>query len=208
MEFLNNPLIPEAPRLSLVLGKRSLWIDSHLLQRWKWTCDHRHGKRCRAAPVNIHSYGPTRLIDTWRKRLVTDCPEDNCIALSYVWVGTSYLSTVNHIIRHLQLDNAFTNLDLLNRIPRTIRDAMCVVDLSHERYLWVDSICILQDDEVKKQERPKHLMRWSKSPRCRIPIQSRQYLSGMHYCHHNGLFLMDQSVMATSSSAKRDINPL
>jgi len=73
------------------------------------------------------------------------------------------LSTVNHIIRHVQLDNAFTNPDLLNRIPRTIRDAMCVVDLSHERYLWVDFIYILQDDEVKKQERPKHLMRWSKS---------------------------------------------
>lgn len=34
---------------------------------------------------------------------------------------------------------------------------MCVIDLLQERYLWVDSICILQDDEVKRPEQLENM---------------------------------------------------
>lgn len=106
-----------------------------------------------AAPVNIHhSCYPNWLIDTRRKRLVPARLEDSYITLSYVWGGTDCLKTVNNNIGHLQLENAFSNQELLNQIPRTIRDARCVVTLFQKRYLWVDSLCLLQDDEAKGRE--------------------------------------------------------
>jgi hypothetical protein len=35
-------------------------------------------------------------------------------------------------------------------VPKTLTDAILVVRLLEERYLWVDSLCIIQDDEAMK----------------------------------------------------------
>jgi hypothetical protein len=51
-------------------------------------------------------------------------------------------------IEKLQKDNALKN-DLFP-IPRVVRDAFGLVTLLKERYLWVDCLCIVQDDEETK----------------------------------------------------------
>jgi hypothetical protein len=46
----------------------------------------------------------------------------------------------------LQLDQAFFNSRNRLGMPRVIKDAIKLLCLLVERYLWVDAICIVQDD--------------------------------------------------------------
>ena len=66
------------------------------------------------------------------------------IALSYVWGSQAQrltLSRANH--KALSKKGAIS----LHEISRTISDAAVVVEMLGERYLWVDALCILQDDQ-------------------------------------------------------------
>lgn len=54
---------------------------------------------------------------------------------------------MKHLIHNsfgLRTDGAFRGLD--PQIPATIRDAIYLVRDIGERYLWVDALCIVQDD--------------------------------------------------------------
>ena len=66
------------------------------------------------------------------------------VALSYVWGSQAQrltLSRANHKV--LSKKGAIN----LGEISRTISDAAVVVDMLGERYLWVDALCIMQDDQ-------------------------------------------------------------
>jgi hypothetical protein len=70
------------------------------------------------------------------------------VALSYVWGQTEGLRTEKTLLPQLQEPGALLRLG--PSLPETIRDAMGLVELLGERYLWVDSLCIPQDDEENK----------------------------------------------------------
>jgi hypothetical protein len=74
------------------------------------------------------------------------------LALSYVWGNVTQLMASKTNILDLMQDNALVSQRHSNLIPRTIRDAIGLVPLLGERYLWVDSLCIIQDDEVFKHD--------------------------------------------------------
>lgn len=83
-----------------------------------------------------------------------DC-QDQCVvkmgddtayaALSYVWGNTRQIMlTKANCNRMLQRNS----LDIV--LPKTIRDAMSVCTALNIRYLWVDALCIIQNDEQDK----------------------------------------------------------
>lgn len=91
-----------------------------------------------------------RLIDV-RKRCIVMMPVEtkySFVALSYVWgaetKGKSTTALRNNIA-HLQTPGS---LDLL---PATIEDAIQACLQLNERYLWVDRLCIIQDDLEDKR---------------------------------------------------------
>ncbi|RDW75474.1 hypothetical protein BP6252_06616 [Coleophoma cylindrospora] len=67
------------------------------------------------------------------------------VALSYVW-GTreNYTTDISNIRAHQQQGSLET---FSNKIPNVIRDAMSLVRRIGLRYLWVDSLCIVQNSK-------------------------------------------------------------
>lgn len=68
------------------------------------------------------------------------------LALSYCWGGDQPHKTTRKEINSEQFDLAWDCL------PPTIQDAVKVTTGMGHRFLWVDSLCIVQDDEVEKAQ--------------------------------------------------------
>ena len=66
------------------------------------------------------------------------------VALSYVWGSQAQRLTLTRANHKVLSRKGAINLD---EISRTISDAAVVVEMLGERYLWVDALCILQDDQ-------------------------------------------------------------
>jgi hypothetical protein len=81
------------------------------------------------------------------KLWATDGKEGKYIALSYVWGEPQAHSTTQDRLEMYQ-----GGIEL-SALPQTIRDAIRVTHSLGYRFLWIDSLCILQDsDEDKRNE--------------------------------------------------------
>ena len=124
------------------------WIDIVTLKTWISTCDVEHGPDCSVHTILIESGGPRWLIDVVKGCLVPAEAHDRYVALSYVWGQTETIRTTKDILVYLLEEGSiFAHMHLL---PRTIRDTMRLVKLLDIRYLWVDCLCIVQDDAELK----------------------------------------------------------
>lgn len=65
------------------------------------------------------------------------------VALSYVWGSQAQRLTLNKANRNTLSNQGRVEL---GHLSRTISDAATVVEMLGERYLWVDALCIIQDD--------------------------------------------------------------
>ncbi|KAK4163327.1 heterokaryon incompatibility protein-domain-containing protein [Cladorrhinum sp. PSN259] len=128
-------------------------VNFQLLRKQLACCEQWHGKLCRATAAT----SPTErlvshlvLVDVVDMRLVVPSKPCKYVALSYVWGShgeNSFLTTVNKIEK-LKVAGALSqNWD---DIPATVQDAISVVQALGEQYLWVDSLCIVQDDISSK----------------------------------------------------------
>ena len=66
------------------------------------------------------------------------------VALSYVWGSQTQRLTLSRANHKVLSEKGAINVD---EISRTISDAAVAVEMLGERYLWVDALCILQDDQ-------------------------------------------------------------
>ena len=124
--------------------------DITLLRKWIDCCQTSHGSRCLSSQLLPPSH-QIYLVDVQSSCLVHMSAQSRYIALSYVWgnIATVQLTKSNLTCFKRPGSIMADGGDLA--IPNTIRDALKLVSLLGERYLWVDIFCIVKDDEDMKQ---------------------------------------------------------
>ena len=114
---------------------------------WNRTCQIGHGN-CKNwdLPAEFGTL-PTsfRLIDVKRKCIIAANNTFEYVTLSYVWGRSSTFQLNKKNQGELQEDGALLKYE--NLLPQTINDAMYLVEKMYDRYLWVDRLCIVQDDD-------------------------------------------------------------
>ncbi|KAE8155184.1 heterokaryon incompatibility protein-domain-containing protein [Aspergillus avenaceus] len=140
------------------LAKKANCIERALIERSrppelvKWAnvsrclsnCDSNHDDRCHPGPLPTQLPG-FRVIDTQRQCVIIAPMSCKYAALSYVWgqnSGADLQATTSNI-HELERENVLMENPSL---PLTIRDAVTACVRLNIRYLWVDRVCILQDD--------------------------------------------------------------
>ncbi|KAI1109253.1 HET-domain-containing protein [Nemania sp. NC0429] len=126
--------------------KDANWIDMDQLKAWIYGCNARHGAHC--DPIRKDKIAPYWLIDTSDACIVHAATSVTYVALSYVWGSTTSGLACQDNLEQLQEPGSL----LSPAMPRTIRDVISVVRLLGERYLWVDRLCIVQDDDKDKNK--------------------------------------------------------
>ncbi|KAL2369058.1 hypothetical protein RJZ57_006548 [Blastomyces gilchristii] len=76
--------------------------------------------------------------------------------LSYVWGKTKMLLTMKANLQDCLKENSLIN-EKKYMLPQTIKDAMSIVRSLGEKYLWIDVICIVQDDLNTKHHDIRHM---------------------------------------------------
>lgn len=130
------------------------------LKGWIQSCNETHGDKCQVDPIvgRPTHHIPDWVIDTEDGCIVRGCSVQRYVALSYVWnsaakddVGEGAAAKDRLLLRRDNLADfcrqGFLRGRIFGRVPVVIRDAINFVRLSGFRYLWVDSLCIVQHDD-------------------------------------------------------------
>ncbi|KAK7968835.1 hypothetical protein PG988_007908 [Apiospora saccharicola] len=137
-----GPTQPHAGRV------RPAVVDDSLLRRWKDGCLKEHGGTC-DQEFMTGRVPRLRFVDVVERCIVEAAP-DTVIwtALSYCWGGPQL-----HSLQRKNLDDYRVPGSLTDRIlPQGIIDAMRVTRGLGEHYIWIDSLCIIQEDEKDNLE--------------------------------------------------------
>ncbi|KAK0627527.1 heterokaryon incompatibility protein-domain-containing protein [Immersiella caudata] len=150
LQFYTLPDDPPSPWQTIGLGYH---IASNglsdpcisLLRSWLDLCTTSQGKHTRCTAPSTASL-PTRLIHvgtaTRDPRLYLTQPHEEVryAALSHCWGGIAPIRTLNS-----NIEDHFLGLPL-SSLPRTFADAIAVTRAVGLQFLWIDSLCIIQND--------------------------------------------------------------
>jgi len=109
----------------------------------------RHWISCLKTGTNsVTTSFPIKLIDTVDGRLIDADTSFRYVTLSYVWGGFKQ-ATLNNDTR-IMFHNVGSITESSQNLSWTIKDAITVCKALGERFLWIDCLCIQQDDMVHK----------------------------------------------------------
>ena len=119
------------------------------IREWVYACDHQH-KSC--APFSVDQPLPKRILNIENKPVVweTKGATGRYAALSYCWgkSGKNILLTKDKgTAGHSPTFDEFTTVGIeMDRLAKTIQDSILVCRALGLKYLWVDALCIVQEE--------------------------------------------------------------
>ncbi|KAH8666895.1 heterokaryon incompatibility protein-domain-containing protein [Xylariales sp. PMI_506] len=126
----------EASPVSIDSNSPQSWAHA---QSWLKTCLATHSRCALSSLPQL----PTRIIDlrgAIPKLCITKGDTGSYAALSYCWGSTNSITTTKQ-----NLPSHECGIDS-DAMPQTIRDAFTVAKRLGFQYMWIDSLCIVQDD--------------------------------------------------------------
>lgn len=142
-------------------SSRDVLQPGGLAFRWLEECAHNHSQ-CGKHDKQIL---PTRLIDVSGKEpfLYETAPGEKgrYICLSYCWGGPQRVMTTVSTLAERKREIAYADL------PLTLRDAIDVTKDLGIRYIWIDALCIIQDD----------LIDWGRESAAMADVYGNSYLT-------------------------------
>ncbi|KAI1330697.1 heterokaryon incompatibility protein-domain-containing protein [Xylariaceae sp. FL0255] len=144
------------------------FFDIKTLHRWLHTCESTHPGSCNGRRErdqkpwwpgkglsmkqleNPEQPRHFRVIDTRSLRIVMPRGQVDYAALSYMWQPgkTDHIELRRDNLEQLQATNGLASVS----IPRIIQGAVFLCQKLGQRYLWVDRLCIVQDDTKSKHD--------------------------------------------------------
>ncbi|KAL8297104.1 hypothetical protein RB597_006273 [Gaeumannomyces tritici] len=123
-------------------------VNPRQLQTWLRDCDYNHGRTCNhpRPGERIRMEIPLMCIDVVKDCLVDTTSKERYLALSYTWGQVDMHMTLRKNVAERRRPGGLAAIPF----PRTIRDAIQLVRLMGERLLWIDAVCIVQDDQDQK----------------------------------------------------------
>lgn len=144
LDFVN------APAASTYVNETGL-LNPTMIRQWIKACENSHGKEHETRPLNRSSGAiDILLIDVADICLIRASSSIAFCGLSYVWGGQHFLQTTSENRSLLELKGSLGQPQYWSHIPQVIRDAMQLVKLIGGRYLWVDALCIEQNNPAQK----------------------------------------------------------
>lgn len=146
---------PAASEVTLRPPNTNLSCDETyaMIRQWLAECDNDHGEVCQFNLQELRK-SPSHLINVYPsdrspdivvlERITASSSNANYAALSYVWgPSQNNVTTAQNYAAYLK------GIDIAS-LAKTIQDAIWVTRKLSVQYLWVDSLCIIQDSDSDK----------------------------------------------------------
>ncbi|KAG2370309.1 heterokaryon incompatibility protein-domain-containing protein [Suillus spraguei] len=127
-------------------------VDIKMVKQWIKLCQESHGDICKSfSRIGEHDNrklpGFVRVVDVVLMAVVPAPFGHRYVALSYIWggIGAEYWTTKDNIAERGTPGGLNTV-----KLPDTITDSILFVRQLGERYIWIDTLCIIQDSSQDK----------------------------------------------------------
>lgn len=125
-------------------------IDMSLPRSWMRTCWNAHGSFCDSSDLELTSAPKDLLCVDVERGCIAPLPSGaRYCTLSYCWLTKRVLTLLRANYDEFLVPGSLTKR--MVELPTVIADSIQFVCELGERWIWIDSLCIVQDDDVHKQ---------------------------------------------------------